>query len=463
MISLQLNDILRIVQGTIVSGNGNPLVNHAATEYSQIHKKKMTLFFHLNPNEPFKRLRKYKNVIIVSEKPILLQTARLSHIIIKVENIQHAFWDFIRHYRSLFTIPIIGITGTSGKTTTKEMIKQVLKMEGLNVKSTHKSFNSPRRNLLYFFDMDNKTDAAVIEMAVGDPGDVTYACKAFQPTIRILLNIGVYHLDSCKTMDNYIKAKAEILEGIKPEDILILNADDEYSKKIDSSRAKHKIYIGILEKADFMAKDIQYLENGLSFTLVYKNEEYAATIPGYGKHNVYNALASVAAVFQIGISIENAIKNLSMFQHLDSHLQPLYGINECLILDDTWNNTPPAMEGALKVLKDISKGKQKIAVLGYFPRIGESKTAEKEYQNIAKKVMATGIDQLIITDEKSVEIGKHASKLGMDEKDIHYCFTDEAVFETLIPFLTSETIVLLKFSKIRRGSLYDSLKKMIIH
>lgn len=438
------------------------MINHIATRYSQIKKNKNTLFFHLNSRYRLKRLRKYKNLVIVTEKSTIFKTAQLSHLVIKVRNIQAAYWDLICHYRESFQIPVFGITGTSGKTTTKEMITQVLTMEGLNVQSTYRSNNGPSRDLHYLLEITDQTDASVIEMGLAKPGDLQKTCRVFQPNIRILLNIGVYHLEGCETMENYIKAKAEILEGIKPEDILILNADDPNIKKIDISHVTQKIYIGINEKADFMAKNIHYTDLGISFKLVHKGVEYQAIIPGYGRHNVYNALASIAAVYQIGIEIEKSINNLSKFRHLDSHLEPFSGVNGCSIIDDTWNNTPPAMEAALNVLKEISNGKKNIAVLGYFPRLGESNMAKQQYEYIAAKVIETGVDKLILTDEKSIEIGKHAIKMGMSHEDIHYCFTDQDVSEAVAPLLTPETIVLLKFSRIRRDSLFNTLKETLI-
>ncbi|MBT2686841.1 hypothetical protein J7I93_01450 [Bacillus sp. ISL-47] len=315
--------------------------------------------------------------------------------------------------------------------------------------------------MLKFLEMDDQTDAAVIEMGLLKPGDVSLACKYFQPTIRILLNIDVYHLQGCKTMENYIKAKAEIMDGMKTEDLLIINADDHNIKKIDMSHVAQKMTFGIYEPADYMAKEMEQTDKGIRFMLVYKNKEYPALIPGYGKHNLYNALASIAAVHQIGLDIEEVIDKLSKFQHLESHLQLLPGIKGCLIIDDSWNNTPLAMEGALNVLKDTAKGK-KIAALGSFPQIGRNQEAKEQYRYMASKVMEAKADKLIILDEKAKEIAVNARKMGMKPNDIHYCYTEHAVYKTLNPILDSNTAVLFKFSKILRKSLFKLIKSKIM-
>lgn len=458
---LPLNEVLKILEGTVISGKGNPVINHVATHFNHLKKGKHTLFFHLKPTYRFKRLRKYKNIIIVTENPSRLQTARSSHMVIKVKNVKDAFWNFIHQYRGLFEIPVIGVTGTSGKTTTKEMISQTLAMCGLNVQSTYGNYNTKRRNLLYFLNIDDQTDAAVIEMGVLQPGDIKHACRMFQPTIRILLNIGVYHLDRCKTLENYINAKAEIMADVKADDLLILNADDQNIKTFDVRHVKRKVYVGINEKVDFMAKNILHTDKGLSFTLLHNNVEYPAEIPVVGKHNIYNILASVAAVYYTGIDIKVALKKLSSFNHIRSHLQAFTGTNECSIIDDTWNNTPIAMDAALNVLNEVSDRKKKVAVLGYFPRLGESKIAIKQYQDLAKKVVEAGVEKLVIVDEKAKAIGENAIKLGMRRKDVHYCFSDQAAINTICNFLNPKTVILLKFSSIRRRSLYKLLSKVI--
>lgn len=459
MIPLPLTDILKTVKGTLISGSGYPVINHIATEFSQINSTKNTLFFHLNSQYNLQFLKHCNNLVIVTETTA---GANRNQLLVKVSDVKKAYWELVNYYRNLFNIPVFGITGTSGKTTVKEMITHILTMEGLNVQSTFKSNNDANSNLLYFLGMNKKTDAAVIEMAVAKPGDITRACRIFQPNIRVVLNIGVYHLEGCQTLENYIQAKAEIMNGIKPDDVLIVNADDQNSKKINSSLGNQKIHFGITEKADFMATDIQYAEEGISFSLACRNNEYAVWIPGYGKHNVYNALASIAAVYQMGIGINKAINHLSRFHHLESHLQACNGINGSSFIDDTWNNTPPAMAGALDVLKEISNGKKKIAVLGSFPRIGDSETAQKQYMDIAKKVIETEIDTLIIADKNADEIAKTAIMLGMKQEEVHYCFRDQEVLNTMKPLLNSETIILLKFSKIRMNSLFKSIQRGLL-
>ena len=181
---------------------------------------------------------------------------------------EEAYWKFIHYYRNLFQIPVIGVTGTCGKTTTKEMITQILEQD-YNVDSTWMSMNSMSVNLRYLMRFDEDTEMAVYEMPVAYPGYLKVACQYFQPQIRILLNIGVHHLADCETPEVYMKAKAEITEGLDHEKgILILNGDDENIKKVvDVTPFKNVIYFGKGEKAQFRAEKIQYGNKGMKFML----------------------------------------------------------------------------------------------------------------------------------------------------------------------------------------------------
>ncbi len=147
-----------------------------------------------------------------------------------MKSIGQAYWTFIDYYRNLFQIPVVALTGTCGKTTTKEMIKHIASREW-NVQASVSSKNEPRQSLPYLTGIDKSTEAAIFELGLGNTGNIKHQCMIYQPTIGIITNIGVHHLDGCGNLEGYIKAKAEILEGISEGGTLIINADDENTKK----------------------------------------------------------------------------------------------------------------------------------------------------------------------------------------------------------------------------------------
>lgn len=202
-----------------------------------------------------------------------------------------------------------------------------------------------------------------------------------------MLNIGTYHLLGCKTQDNYIRAKAKLLEGLGFKGTLILNSDDKNIKKINLTGFKGKIlYFGFNDQA---------------------------------------------------------IDRLASFRPVRQHLQFRNGINGCTIIDDTWNCTPASMESALKVLKARANSRKTVAVLGYMPQLGDAGFIE--YSKTGEKVVETGVGTLIVIGDKAKEIGNTALQKGFDKNSVYFCQNATELYQVLYPFLDKDTLVLFKF------------------
>jgi UDP-N-acetylmuramoyl-tripeptide--D-alanyl-D-alanine ligase len=442
--SFYLFDILKIIDGKLIQGE-NILINNAAAGLWAVENSN-TLYFHLDrrKHENLECLKKYKSIVIITEDTSQFIALGEDLSIVKVDSIKNAYWKFVDYYRSLFDIPIIGVTGTCGKSTTKEMIAHILSSR-YNIKATRLSNNSSNFDFNYLLGIDDTTQAAVFEMGVDRPGNLTYSCRHFKPQIRILLNIGVYHIVGCKTLEGYIKAKSEILEGLDPvSGILILNSDDENIKKIDVSKFQKITYFGLNTKSDFTATNITALEDAVIFTLHHSDKNYKVFLPGLGKHNVYNALAAITAVSNAGIGIEEAVESLKTYKPMARHLQLRRGPLGSVILDDNFNNTPTSMASALEVLKDAGKEKYKIAVLGYMYNLGTGSIAQNQYSEMGKEVVEAGVDFLVIIGQKPVEIGLSALAHGMNKDKVIFINSGNEVLNTVKPFLNENTIVLLK-------------------
>ncbi|AJY74848.1 UDP-N-acetylmuramoyl-tripeptide--D-alanyl-D-alanine ligase [Paenibacillus beijingensis] len=443
MKGLYLHEIVNVTGGKLKTKDRTFLVKDAVKRVRDLNDS--TVYFHLYKKRDIslEEFKKYKATVLVTEDADYFMTLLDDVAIIQVKDIDEAYWKFVEYYRSLFNIPIIGVTGTCGKTTTKEMIKHILS-EQYKVQATYKSWNASRANLGYLLRIDESTQAAVFEMGVDWPGDLSESCRYFKPQIRILLNIGVYHLVGCKTPENYIKAKSEILDGMDPaNDVIILNADDENIRKIDVSHCEKIVYFGFQDGCHWKAKEVKTVKEGISFTLTYENRDYEVVVPGLGQHNVYNALAALAAVRYAGVDVEEAIDRLKTFKHLRRRLELREGPGGCTILDDNWNNTPPSMEAALRVLKEIAGNKLKVAVLGFMYNLGTSSYAQVQYAKMGKVAAEVGVDILVIIGDKPKAIGNKAIECGMDKSNVYFISQGEAAAK-LSPFLNKNTIVLLK-------------------
>lgn len=458
---LSLQEVLICTNGTLIKGSPNITVKRVVTKPANV-KENTLLFFFRNKKVNWKVCCFPESSVIVTDKyeTIIKYAGKAS--IVEVANINNAYWDFIKYYRGLFSIPVIGVTGTCGKTTTTEMIKAILTQK-FRVHSNYDGNNIFYLSRAYLLGINDRTEAAVFEMGVGCPGHLDYMCKHYRPQVGLLLNIGTYHLEGCKTLENYIKAKAELIEGVDADGTLILNADDQYSKKIDISKYKGKIiYFGVAQNADFKAVNARYSDKGVRFTLSHQNNSYEVYIPGYGKHNVYNALAAIAGTYAVGVDIEESIKGLATFKHFRSHLQLRQGINECTIIDDTWNCTPPSIESAVQVLKDLSGPKSTVAVIGQMPCLGAA--GYGEYERLGKIIAKTGIDYLITLGEETRSLGVAAIKEGFDKSNVFYCMSADQIFQALLPLMGPQTLILLKLPyhyRLRKNSSYRDLWKKI--
>jgi UDP-N-acetylmuramoyl-tripeptide--D-alanyl-D-alanine ligase len=441
--AIPLQDIIKAIDGKLIKGGTNITVENAVRYFDNIENNTLYLNIYsqkiINPSP----LEKYKAVVIVTDKITQFEKIEMDFTLIQVKDIKEAYWKFTEYYRNLFLIPIMAVTGTCGKTTTRDMIKHILSKR-YNVKATIGNNNSINRNFIYLLDIDDETQAAVYETPVNSPGNLAYSCRFFKPQIRILLNIGVYHLLGCKTPEAYIKAKGEILEAITPNDLLILNADDENTKKIDISNVKRIVYFGIDHKADFKATRILADINGINFTFSYNDSSYEGFLNMLGKHNVYNALAAIAAVNSIGFDIEEACELLKTYKPFRRHLYQYTSKTGCTIIDDSWNNTPPSMASALDVLKEIANGRKKIAALNYMYNLGTSEYAQNQYEEMGKKVVEAGVDILIIIGDEPKGIGRKAIELGMDKNSVYFAKDKHEMLKFIEPHLNENSVVLLK-------------------
>ncbi|MGB8953740.1 MAG: Mur ligase family protein, partial [Tumebacillaceae bacterium] len=346
-----------------VKGSLPSKIRDVVDEPGNLGRERAVLFDRLKSVDA-KSLGKYGPCVIVTEDARIYEKAKGDVTVILVPDVEEAFWKFVSFYRQLFQIPVFAVTGTCGKTTTKEMITHILSKRH-HVQATIRSKNSGRFHLPYLLGIDEETDAAVFEMGVAKPGDVLESSQYFRPTVGVVTNIGVDHLNEFASYGDYVKAKEEMLAGLGHEGTLVLNADDSNIATFDLTTYRGSILtFGLGEGADFVAKEIGAGWGGMEFTLVYQHLAHTLFVPGYGKHNVYNALAAIAAVYAVGIGIEEAGAALRSYQHLQGHMNVLSGMRGSLVIDDTWNSNPTSVETAIQVLCDLAKGRKKIVVLG---------------------------------------------------------------------------------------------------
>ncbi|MFB5196097.1 Mur ligase family protein [Neobacillus sp. KR4-4] len=403
-----------------------------------------TLYFRFNNREvPVERIKKYKNVFIVTDTPFSHMESLHPNQIIMVKNLKDSFFKFTSYYRHLFSIPVVAITGTCGKSTTKEMLKHILE-DTHNVQSTISSKNADYYNLSYLLGIEEDTDVAVFETAVSKKGDMTASCKYFYPTMGILTMIDVDHTDQIRSFDDYLAEKAKIMQGMNNEGILILNSDDPYLSSIDTSKFKGEIItFGKNKNAIFRIKRYQYTSLGMTFWMEYMQNEYRGYIPGLGEHSVYNSVASVAAAAMLGVDIHYALKRLASYPHMRSHFQVMDGRNQTILVDDTWKSNPASLRTGLETLSKIALPSQrKIAVLGRMAALG--KYADEEYEKAGHLIASSGVDILITKGFIAKDFQKPAIEAGVKPQHVYHFSDPDEMKRFFDSFLRPNDIVYFK-------------------
>ncbi|OEH85931.1 hypothetical protein BHU72_03945 [Desulfuribacillus stibiiarsenatis] len=299
---------------------------------------------------------------------------------------------YCNYHRNQFNLPVIGITGSAGKTTTKNMVSQILKSQG-KVIHTVASVNAVGTAPMYALKINSSHRYGVFEMGMKGLGQIRVMGSYLKPTIGIITNIGDAHIGKLgNSIENIIRAKSEIVGEISSNGYLILNADNPYTDRINVSKFKGKkiIYVGIHNKADIKAYDIQYLNRATSFKIEYENNTYSFHVPTIGEHNLYNALAAIATGFILNVPYSRMKQRLSTFKNAGMRTQVLRGLNGTTLISDAYNANPTAAIEGLNTMKKISKGKPMLAVIGDMSEQGTH------------------------TIQGHKKVGKHAADLGID-------------------------------------------------
>lgn len=323
--------------------------------------------------------------------------------LIEVEDTTLALGDIAKGYRNTFDIPFIAITGSVGKTSTKDIIHSVLSTKYKTLK-TQGNFNNNiglPRTLLSLED----EEMAVIEMGMDHKGELDYLSKITEPDIAVITNIGQSHIMNFEDgQDGIFKAKMEIVNGLKENGILIVNGDDKYLKTLKNENHSYKlITCGFEENNDVYCKDYELGDNSAKFTVIENNEEKTFTINSPAKHNILNAMFSIAIASIYNIEDEKIQEGLSNFKLSDNRLDVIK-TDKYTIINDTYNASYDSMKSALEVLDNYKT--RKVAILGDILELGSY--SETIHRNVGKLIncdllITIGEDSKYINEEVNIE------------------------------------------------------------
>ena len=365
--------------------------------------------------------------------------------------------ELAKHKRSLYNIPVIGVTGSVGKTSTKDIIASVLAKK-FNVLKTEGNYNNHIGVPLTILRLKNH-DALVIEMGMNNLGEISLLSKIAKPTVGVITNVGTAHIGMLKTRENILKAKLEILDGMNENGILVINNDNDMLNSWYLNNKEFNIVtFGIENKSDYMAT---HINNDMFFSSYKVNlnnrlEDFKINIPG--NHFVLNGLCALCIGNIFDISVENIKNGIEVFV-LTQRRMEIEKISNVTIINDCYNANLDSMVGALNYMGTL-KNMRKIAVLGDMLELGDFE--EDLHRKVGISVKNNKIDILVTVGESSKYICDEAKKLGFGEKNI-YSFNNNAdAIKYLKSIVKENDAILIKASNgMKFIEIYNGLKETL--
>ena len=356
---------------------------------------------------------------------------------IRVDDTSSAMLKLAGYYRSQFDIPVVGLTGSVGKTTTKEFTHLVVSAK-YNAIKTQGNLNNEIGLPQMLFQIDSTTEAAVIEMGMNHFGEISRLTRATRPTVALITNVGVSHIENLGSREGILKAKLEICEGLSEGAPLILNADNDMLSTVKDS--KHRVIFYGVDNGDFRAVNIKQNDSSTEFDVEYYGKLQHIKIPTIGIHNVYNALAAFTVGYVLDIEPQLCANALEGYvpAGMRQRVTQVGGIKS---IEDCYNASPDSMRASIKALADI-KGNKKIAVLADMLELGEY--SREAHLSVGNMVGENKIDILLAYGNDAKYYVENAKAGGVEA----YLFDDkQALADKLLQCASSGDVVMFKGSR----------------
>lgn len=381
-----------------------------------------------------------------------------SGFVIKVDDTLWSLGELAAYYRRKFEVCTVGVTGSVGKTTTKEMLASILEQKWRVLKNTA-NFNNEIGVPLTLFDLNSSHDVAVIEMAMRGLGEIRRLARIARPTVGIVTNVGISHIERLGSQSAIAEAKSELLEELPSDGLAVINAEDGYFTVLKHHCKCRIITFGTCKWADVIGTRVESGKDGRYSFVLYVEGIGAAPIklPVLGYHNVYNALAAAAAAVGMGLDLETIQQGLESLAQPVMRMELITSKDGFAILNDAYNASPASVLSALKTLGSIKKYKRKIAILGDMLELGNY--AEKAHRDVGSVLAKNGIEMLVTVGPLAKIIAEGAVDSGFPEAAVlSYTDSSEAA-RALVGRFSKGDVILVKGS---RGTKMDEIVRVLL-
>ncbi len=363
--------------------------------------------------------------------------------VIKVNDTLKALGDLASAVRRQFASPVIGITGTSGKTTCKEMLAAILDHLGPGLKSAG-NFNNLIGVPQTLFGLQPEHRWAVVEMGMSARGEIARLAEIAAPNIGLITNIGAGHLENFEGISGVARAKGELFISLPAEGVALINADDPEVLRLPVANGVRKVLFGLSSDAAIRADRITAQNGSVGFDLEIDGAVQRVVLPLPGRHNIANALGAAAAATVLGVGMKDIAAGLTAFKPCPGRMELMELPGDIVVLEDSYNANPLSMHAALDALHDLGSPGRRIAVLADMLELGPS--APKMHHQIGTAV-AERADWLFVYGGLATEIARGARDAGLPDDKVFVARSHDELAARLLEILQAGDRVLIKGSR----------------
>jgi len=455
VLTLPVEMLVSVTGGTLLQGSADTMVNGVFTDSRAIEPGGLFVAFAGEQVDG----HDYLDQAIASGARALLVTrsademgdvvesaTRRNVAIVQVSDVLAAVQALAQHHRERLFCPVIGVTGSTGKTTTKEFLAAVLGTR-MKVVSTQGNRNNELGVPLTVMDAGADTDVLIVEMAMRGRGQIAELCRIARPTMGLVTNVGMSHIELLGTQESIADAKAELVEAIREEGVVFLNGDDAFSAALALSSRAPIVTYGLGDSCDVRAVDITVDDQSLaSFEIIVGEVTTPVSLAVPGRHNVYNALAAAAIAMRLGLEPDRISEGLAGASAGEMRMQSFTSAGGVHVINDAYNANPTSMRAAIETLAGIASAERRIAVLGDMAELGS--LAELAHFRIGEELAGKPVDVLVTVGERASRIADGARAEGMEPDRVRPCATPEEASEVLDDLLEPGDVVLVKASRV---------------
>ncbi|MCM1272632.1 MAG: UDP-N-acetylmuramoyl-tripeptide--D-alanyl-D-alanine ligase [Clostridium sp.] len=440
MYNIKVKDILEATGGKLLAGDENVEIKDVCIDSREVKEGDLFVpivgeridahrFIESAMETCAATLTQRHSVVVISDKPYIQVTDTLK-----------ALQDIGAYIRNRLDIPIVGVTGSVGKTTTREMISTAL-AGCVDVYQTMGNYNSQVGVPVTIARATKSAQVAVLEMGMSEVGEMSNLSRIVRPDICVITVIGVAHIEHLKTQENIRREKLAITEYMNKNGVLFLNGDDPLLMELKGKTDIKTCYYGLSGQCEYRAENVHMENYKIKYDYVHGNVRVPVILNALGKHNVSNSLVGMAIADYMGLSLTDAAKGFESFSGIRQKLISIPG--KYTIIDDTYNASPDSMKASINVLADMDNHGKKIAVLGDMFELGEN--SEKYHYDVGLFLADKPIDELVVVGEMSQSIKQAVEDAGSPIKC--YSFKDNGeVALYLMTVMMPDDVVLIKGS-----------------